>query len=111
MQGLQLGRITINTLNCTSSKSLIQKRSCEFKSYEGYIVLVRFTYNEDNNVIIVVVGSASQMRGFEYFPRQAIVSWVQTNASKKKFGVLKISNEQKRASCLNTTRVTEQMPV
>ena len=28
-----------------------------------YIVCVRFTYNEDNNVITTVTGSASQMRG------------------------------------------------
>ena len=51
--------------------------------------LVRFTYNEDKNVIMTVTGSASQMRGSGYLPRQAAVSWVQTNGSEQEFRVLK----------------------
>ena len=50
---------------------------------------VRFTYNEDKNVIITVTGSASQIRVSKYLPRQAAVSWVQTNRSEKEFSVLK----------------------
>ena len=50
---------------------------------------VRFTYNEGENVIMTVTGSASQMRGSGYLPRQAVVSWVQTNRSEQEFSVLK----------------------
>ena len=50
---------------------------------------VQFTYNEDNDVIMMVNGSTSQMRGSEYLPRQATVPWVQTNGSEQEFSVLK----------------------
>ena len=53
------------------------------------LMTVRFTYNEDKNVIMTVTGSASQMRGSGYLPRQAAVSWVQTNRSEQEFSVLK----------------------
>ena len=43
----------------------------------------------DKNVIMTVTGSASQMRGSGYLPRQAAVSWVQTNRSEQEFSVLK----------------------
>ena len=33
------------------------------------IYAVRFTYNEDNNVIMAVIVGASHMRGSEYLPR------------------------------------------
>ena len=29
--------------------------------------LVRFTYNKDSNIIVMVTGSASQMKGSEFF--------------------------------------------
>ena len=60
------------------------------------ICLVRFAYNEDTNVIMTVTGSASQMRGSEYLPRQAAISWLQTNGSEQEFSVLKNYNEQKQ---------------
>ena len=53
------------------------------------IVVVRFTYSEENNVIITVTGSTSQMRGSENLARQAAVSWIQADGSEQKFSVLK----------------------
>ena len=50
---------------------------------------VRFTYNEDNNVIMTVNVSASLRRGSEYISRLAAVSWVQTNGSEQEFSMLK----------------------
>ena len=50
---------------------------------------VRFTYNEESNVIMTVTGSTSQMRGSEYLARQAAVSRIQTDGSEQKFSVLK----------------------
>ena len=58
---------------------------------------VGFTYNEDNNVIMTVNGSASQMRGSEYFSRQAAVFWVETNGLSRNSACLKIYNEQKQS--------------
>ena len=51
--------------------------------------------NEDNNVIMTVTGSASQMRGSEYLPRQAAFSWTQINGSEQEFRLLKIYDKQK----------------
>ena len=55
---------------------------------ENITQFVRFTYIDDSNVIVRVTGSASQMRGSEYFSRQATIFWVQTNGSKQEFSML-----------------------
>ena len=50
---------------------------------------VRLTYNDDSDVIMTATGSASQMRGSEFFPRQVADSWVQTNGSVQEFSMPK----------------------
>ena len=61
----------------------------DFVDVVGASDSVRFTYNEDNNVIMTVNGSASQMRVSEHFSRQPAVFWVQTNGSEQEFSMLK----------------------
>ena len=53
------------------------------------IPTVQFIYNEDNDVIMTVINSPSQMRGSEYFPRQAAISWVQTTGFEQEFSMVK----------------------
>ena len=42
-----------------------------------------------SNVIMTVTGSASQMRGSEYLPRQAAVPGYRPDGSEQEFSVLK----------------------
>ena len=77
-----------------SLRHLPQPRT--YSSTTGAIVnLVRFTYNEDSNVIVMVTRSASQIRGSEFsFCEFVAVSWVQTNGSKQNLDMQREKHER-----------------
>lgn len=60
------------------------------------MVSVRFSYNEDNSVIMTVTGSVSQLRGFESFREKQLFPGYRTMGLNRNSACFTINSEHKQ---------------
>ena len=68
------------------------------------MVIVRFTYNEDSNVIMTVTGSASQLRGSEFLYNRQLFPGYRPMGLSRYSACLKILNGQKQMKLSENSR-------
>ena len=60
-----------------------------------YMVIVRISYNEDSNVIVMITGSASQLRGSEFLYNRQLFPGYRPIGLSRNLACSRIINEQK----------------
>ena len=72
-----------------------RKRSPPYKSASLHMPVVRVTYNEDSNVIVMVTGDTSQMTGSEFFQDKQLFPGYRPMGLSRNSACSKIINRQK----------------
>ena len=73
------------------------------------MLFVRFTYNEDSNVVMTVTGSASQLRGSEFLYNRQLFPGYRPMGLSRYSACLKILNGQRQMKLSESSRGAKQM--